>query len=103
MNNNSLFQTLQSYYRQGIRHKKYRWLIILGTLAYLASPVDLAPDLIPGLGWVDDGILVTLLVTEVSQLLVEQLKTRRQGHGNDPSKTATAQVVDVDVETVSVS
>ena len=37
-------------------------LLILGVLLYLVSPVDLIPDLVPGLGWLDDLIVVGLLV-----------------------------------------
>ena len=37
-------------------------LLILGTLLYIVSPVDLSPDLIPGLGWLDDLIVLGLLV-----------------------------------------
>lgn len=34
-------------------------------LAYLASPVDLVPDVIPGLGVVDDVVLVALTLRSV--------------------------------------
>lgn len=59
-----------TWYRQAIRHTKYRWLVILATLFYWVMPVDLAPDWIPLLGWLDDGVLATMLVTEVSELLM---------------------------------
>lgn len=36
-------------------------LLILGALLYVVSPVDLAPDLIPGVGWLDDLIVLGLL------------------------------------------
>ncbi|NDJ16341.1 YkvA family protein [Myxacorys almedinensis] len=71
-------QPLYNWYRATLRNSKYRWLIILGSLLYLVSPVDAITDLLPVLGWIDDGIVATLLVTEVSQILVEQLKTRKE-------------------------
>ncbi|MFQ5655937.1 MAG: DnaJ domain-containing protein [Candidatus Methylomirabilales bacterium] len=37
-------------------------LIILGSLLYILSPVDLAPDLIPALGWLDDLIVLGFLL-----------------------------------------
>lgn len=39
-----------------------RILLYLAILLYLLSPVDLVPDLFPGLGWVDDLLLVLLTV-----------------------------------------
>jgi hypothetical protein len=36
-------------------------LLILGALLYVVSPVDLAPDLIPAVGWLDDLIILGLL------------------------------------------
>ncbi len=35
-----------------------RLLSILAALLYVVSPVDLVPDFIPGLGWVDDILVV---------------------------------------------
>ena len=85
-----LVESFYSWYRQTLRHTKYRWVLIAGTLIYLFSPFDVAPDFIPILGWIDDGILTTLLVTEVSSLMLEQLK-RRQRHPvqADSSETET--------------
>jgi len=41
----------------------YKFLLILIALAYLASPIDLIPDLfIPFLGWIDDTFLIGLLI-----------------------------------------
>jgi uncharacterized membrane protein YkvA (DUF1232 family) len=39
--------------------------------------VDLATDMIPVVGWLDDGVIATLLVTEVSQLLLEKYKANK--------------------------
>jgi uncharacterized membrane protein YkvA (DUF1232 family) len=37
--------------------------------AYLLSPIDLIPDVIPVLGWVDDFIVVPLLVSWIVRML----------------------------------
>ncbi|MFQ5847372.1 MAG: DUF1232 domain-containing protein [Candidatus Methylomirabilales bacterium] len=37
-------------------------LLIVGALLYILSPVDLVPDLVPGLGWLDDLIVLGLLL-----------------------------------------
>lgn len=41
-----------------------RWLrvVVLVLLAYLASPIDLVPDVLPGIGYLDDIILVALVL-----------------------------------------
>lgn len=96
-----LVEAFYAWYRNGLRNPKYRWLIIFGTLVYLLSPIDVSPDVFPIIGWIDDGILVGLLIAEVSQLL--------QGAFNQPEATAqTAQaneedgvVVDVDAQEIS--
>jgi uncharacterized membrane protein YkvA (DUF1232 family) len=70
-------QPLYAWYRSTIRNSPYRWLIILGSLIYSLSPLNVLTDALPIVGWIDDGLIATLLVTEVSQILLEQLKTRK--------------------------
>ncbi|MCA9510419.1 MAG: DUF1232 domain-containing protein [Myxococcales bacterium] len=38
---------------------------IVSALAYFNEPVDLIPDSVPGLGFIDDAIMVELVVTEL--------------------------------------
>lgn len=73
---NFSLESLYSWYRNMIRNPKYRWWIVLGTLAYLWSPIDILPDIFPIVGWIDDGLLATLLVTEISQLVLTRLKAK---------------------------
>lgn len=40
-------------------------LLVGGLLAYLASPVDLVPDFIPGLGMVDDVVLTVYAINHL--------------------------------------
>lgn len=72
-----LIQPLYNWYRTILRNSKYRWLVVLGSLIYLLSPVDLATDVVPIVGWIDDGVVATLLVTELSQFILEQRKNRK--------------------------
>jgi uncharacterized membrane protein YkvA (DUF1232 family) len=88
-----LVQPLYNLYRSTLRNPKYRWLVILGSFLYLISPADLITDVLPVVGWLDDGVIVTLLVSEVSQVLLEQRNIRRV-------KDLSA---DVDVATVSTT
>lgn len=69
-------QPLYSVYKAILKNPKYRWIAIAGSLVYLLSPVDLITDFIPFVGWIDDGLVATLLVTELSQLLTEKRKAQ---------------------------
>ena len=51
--------SLYNWYRKAIRHPRYRWWIIIGTLVYLISPFDISPDILPIAGQIDDFMLVT--------------------------------------------
>ncbi|HIK53971.1 MAG TPA: DUF1232 domain-containing protein [Synechococcales cyanobacterium M55_K2018_004] len=73
-----LLQTIYGWYRQLIRHPRARWWVVLATIAYLVVPTDFAPDFLPFLGQIDDAALVTMLVAELSPMVVEQLKKRKQ-------------------------
>lgn len=94
-NNNNLIESFYNWYKGAIRHPKWRWAVIIGTALYLVSPIDISPDIIPIVGWLDDGILATLLVTELSSLAMDYLK-------KDKDSTTTVadaeNTIDVDVE-----
>jgi uncharacterized membrane protein YkvA (DUF1232 family) len=98
-------QSVYNWYRNLIRNPKYRWWVILGTLLYFVLPLDIAPDFLPIVGEIDDVFLLTLLVTELSGLVIEGFKARK-GKGNaktadasqDPSSSSTT----IDVDAVSV-
>lgn len=68
------------WYRNVLRHPKYRWLIIAASLIYLLSPLDISPDLVPIIGQLDDVTVVVILASELTQLLVERLKQKRSPH-----------------------
>lgn len=69
---------MHNWFRSTIRHPKYGWWIIAASLAYLLSPFDISPDMLPIVGWVDDGLLATLVISEVSQMLLDRFKTQKQ-------------------------
>ena len=97
----SMLEGLRTWYRHAIRNSKYRWLVVFGSLLYLVSPFDMLPDVLPIVGWLDDGIIATLLITEVSQLLFEQVNnSRKKSDEETVADTTTEQVIDV--EAVSV-
>ncbi|XWK85778.1 MAG: YkvA family protein [Phormidium sp.] len=90
----TIVENVYNWYRQTIRNSKYRWLIVLGTLLYLVGPVDISPDVFPIVGWIDDTVVATLLVTEVSQMLLEARKNNKEKQSNSAPNT-------IDVEAVS--
>lgn len=91
----ALSNWIYNWYRDKIRHPKYRWWLILGTLVYLLDPFDFSPDMLPLVGWIDDGLVVTALVSEVSQLMRDNLKKQ--------NKKSTSNPVSPEVETVNVN
>jgi uncharacterized membrane protein YkvA (DUF1232 family) len=74
-------------------HKKTPWyakLSIIITLGYLLSPIDLIPDCIPVLGYLDDLIIVPLLILLSIRLIpnniVEECREKAQEEINTTSK-----------------
>ncbi len=99
---NFSLSSLYDWYRNAIRHPKYRWWVMLGTIIYLISPIDIAPDFIPILGQLDDVMLAGLLFTELSQMMIAKLQTRQENK-NVATDNPSTDTVDVDAETVATS
>ncbi|MBE9042858.1 DUF1232 domain-containing protein [Pleurocapsales cyanobacterium LEGE 10410] len=95
--------SLYKWYRNAIRHPKYRWWVILGTAIYLISPIDIAPDFIPIAGQIDDVVLAGLLFTELSQMVMAKLQARQETKNNTAAETPGNETVDVDAETVATN
>lgn len=95
---------LYDWYRNTIRNPKYRWWIILGTLVYLVSPIDIAPDFLPIIGQIDDAAIAALLVAELSQLFLDRIKSAKTSASTEAAtaSAATSGSKSVDVEAVSV-
>lgn len=96
---NFSIQSIYNWYRDLLRNPKYRWWVVAGSVIYLVSPIDISPDIFPVVGWIDDGIVISLLIAEVSQIVKEKL----QEH-NVRAATATETVADmtVDINAVKV-
>ena len=100
---NFSLSSLYDWYRSAIRHPKYRWWVMLGTVIYLISPIDIAPDFIPILGQVDDVLIAGLLFTELSQMMIAKLQARQDNKNVVTDVNSTnpgSETVDVDAETV---
>jgi uncharacterized membrane protein YkvA (DUF1232 family) len=91
-------KSLYDFYRNAIRNPKYRVWIILGTLVYLLSPFDISPDFLPIAGQIDDFLLVSLLVTEVSQMVLDRFKSRQTNKNPNEANNETIEVNAVSAE-----
>ena len=91
---NFSIQSLYAWYRSVLRNPKYRWWVVLGTALYFLSPIDVVPDFLPIVGELDDVFLLTLLVSEVSQMVIEGFKARKGT--TEQNTTTTTNTVDVD-------
>lgn len=101
---NRSLTSLYNWYRNAIRHPQYRWWIILGTIVYLISPIDISPDLIPIVGQIDDFVIVSLLVKELSEVILNKYRSKSpQQQTNNNSATANGETIDIEAETVSVN
>ena len=98
---NFSLSSLYDWYRNAIRHPKYRWWVMLGTIVYLISPIDIAPDFIPVVGQIDDVVLAGLLFTELSQMVIAKLQARQEN--KVATETADKETVDVEAETVATN
>jgi uncharacterized membrane protein YkvA (DUF1232 family) len=83
--------SLHNWYRSLLQNPKYRWWVVAASIAYLVSPIDLIPDFVPFAGLVDDTLIISLLVAEVSQIA----KAKLQAKSKKSTPDATGQVVDV--------
>ncbi len=95
-------QSLYGWYSKVIRNPKYRWWVILGTIVYIISPFDISPDWFPIAGQIDDFLLVSVMLSEVTQMITSALKKKKE-EKNTVGKTDENQSGEtVDVDAVSV-
>ncbi|ABW29875.1 YkvA family protein [Acaryochloris marina] len=93
---NFSIKALYNWYRNSLRNPKYRGWIIAGTLAYLLSPFDISPDVFPLIGQIDDLALLTLFISELSQLFIEDYKKRQVNTQPESNEADSQETVDVD-------
>ncbi len=99
---NFSIQSVYEWYRGLIRNPKYRWWVLLGTLVYFVSPVDVIPDIFPIVGQLDDVFVLTLLVSEFSQLLIEGFKARKGVTEDTQATDSTTDGVPKSADTIDV-
>jgi uncharacterized membrane protein YkvA (DUF1232 family) len=68
--------------------------VVLASVVYLVSPLDISPDFLPIVGWLDDTVLIGMLVSELSMIATAKLK-EKSNRVVEPNVASTTQVVDV--------
>lgn len=53
-------------------------LALVGALIYFVSPVDLIPDILPGVGYVDDAMVISAAL-KIAHLDLEKYKRWKNG------------------------
>ena len=103
-------RSLFSWYSKTLLNPNHRWWLILGSLIYLLSPIDISPDLIPLIGQVDDFVLLIMLFSGVLQLLAtQQPQDLQQGfsHTEDndsqDSSLNSQKPTTIDVDAIEIS
>jgi uncharacterized membrane protein YkvA (DUF1232 family) len=59
----------QNIFRRLLSHPEIardRFVVIGASLVYLLSLLDISPGVFPIVGWLDDGVLVTLVAAEMA-------------------------------------
>jgi uncharacterized membrane protein YkvA (DUF1232 family) len=61
------------------------WLkgLMLLVPAYLLSPIDIIPDFIPLAGWLDDVVVIPLMVSWIVSLLPQRMPARARRGDSD--------------------
>lgn len=82
-------------YRRLLTHPKYGIWVLLASLLYLVSPIDISPDLIPLLGQIDDVALIMLMVTAASQWFSQQFLNAQEPEPSSQEDDSVRETVDV--------
>jgi len=66
-NRKAIWHMIREVFRGHYRMSLLTIIISLACIAYALFPFDLLPDYIPVLGWIDDGLLLYLLVRQLGK------------------------------------
>ena len=98
-------QLVYRWYQSLLANPQYRGWVILGSLIYLVSPFDIAPDFVPFLGQIDDVVLLTLLLSGLFQWWMERMNPQPEMDSqveNNPGVDETNVKETIDVDAISM-
>lgn len=61
----------------------YAKLLVAGIVAYALSPIDLIPDFVPVIGYLDDLILIPIGIALAIKLIPHQVLVECRAHANE--------------------
>lgn len=80
------------WYKNALNKKGFRWVIIIFTLIYILSPIDLIPEaFLSVIGLTDDGVLLGLMVSALVSINREYKMSKKQ------AKQHKGETIDVEV------
>ncbi|NJL47583.1 MAG: DUF1232 domain-containing protein [Leptolyngbyaceae cyanobacterium SM2_5_2] len=85
---NQMAQSFYGWYKRTLEHPRYRWVLVVATLLYLLSPIDISPDFIPIIGWIDDAVVASIFVASISQIMLSGLTNRRTNLRSNNTQTS---------------
>ena len=68
--------------------RRARWLL-LGLALYIASPIDPIPDFLPVIGYLDEIVLVPLILRHVRRMIPDEVWTEQFPPRPDPGDPST--------------
>lgn len=93
-------------YRRLLTHPRYGIWVVLATLLYLVSPIDLSPDILPVLGQIDDVALIVLMFSAATQWISQRLLDDQSSESTadtQSEKEDIRQTIDVDAVEIKSS
>jgi uncharacterized membrane protein YkvA (DUF1232 family) len=69
-------------YQQLIENPSTRIIVVVLTLIYLFSPIDIVPDFIPIIGQIDDGVLVIMLISTLLRYAPKTMPNKAKKDSN---------------------
>ena len=79
--------------RTKVQYKVFAFSIIGLIIAYTLSPLDIIPDTIPVLGWMDDLILIPVVLNLIERFLPRDILRENQVKANKRIKGVIVKVV----------